>query len=104
MKPSASSPPPAHSVESLSALLDQVAGTGLSLTDCRVLLTICQTPGISPSEIGRQRGRTPQNINSAGSKLAFGGHIEIHSDPDNRRNARYFPTKQGRELVKKLLK
>ncbi|MFV2118628.1 MarR family winged helix-turn-helix transcriptional regulator [Streptomyces sp. Act-28] len=72
---------------------------GLTPAQHNALLHVARTPGISPADIARRTGITPQSMGAAVNALVDRGLLERHPHPTSRRAVQLAITEAGEALA-----
>ncbi|MFH8798113.1 MarR family winged helix-turn-helix transcriptional regulator [Streptomyces sp. NPDC017936] len=72
---------------------------GLTTAQHNALLHVARTPGISPADIARRTGITPQSMGAAVNALVDRGLLERRPHPTSRRTVRLAITETGEALA-----
>jgi MarR family transcriptional regulator, organic hydroperoxide resistance regulator len=75
-----------------------LAELGLSPGEARLLMSILERPGISPSALATATDVDPPTATGIVERLVAGGHLRRESDPHDRRRSLLFPTAAGEAL------
>jgi DNA-binding MarR family transcriptional regulator len=70
---------------------------GLSAPGMRVMGLVMERPGITVSELSRERGTAKSHVSHAVESMVQAGFIERGADPDDQRLVRLYPTAKAKE-------
>jgi len=73
---------------------------GLSAPGMRVMGPIMDHPGITVSELSRERGTAKSHVSHAVESMVRAGFIERRTDPNDQRLVRLYPTEKAKEHFK----
>jgi DNA-binding MarR family transcriptional regulator len=70
---------------------------GLSAPGMRAMGHVMESPGITVSELARERGFAKSHVSNAVESMVEAGFIEKRADPDDQRLVRLYPTRMAQE-------
>lgn len=78
------------------------AGSGLRLTDWRIIVSLVERPGLTAREITQRWGMEKMAVNRAVRRLEEQGHVVVAPDPADRRRLALTLTESGRRLYREV--